>query len=281
MRPFLSICIPTFQRKESLKKLLGHLVRAIEKYRLRDEVEVVISDNASSDRTYEMLMVYAKDKNFLKIRRNHKNLGCDKNIINVLTEARGEYCWLINDHAPIVFHNFSYFIDFLKEQQDFICGLIIPAEKQLKLGKRFVKERYMNDEFIEEYINYVKNSNESDISLLGYINCFIFKRSLIKKIKKRLIKEKNYYYWAHLTIFLYLISRFKGSIIVYKEPWIIDDKQKKLYTELNYKVFLPHEIIKTFYYNRKKAISVFPISQKLKKALIKKLDEQLYWSYIK
>jgi abequosyltransferase len=51
MRPLLSICIPTYNRSQYLKQALETYVSNAA---FDDEVEIVISDNASTDNTEKM-----------------------------------------------------------------------------------------------------------------------------------------------------------------------------------------------------------------------------------
>ena len=54
-RPLLSICIPTRNRSPLLSKMLENIV-SLPTFLGSDEIEVVISDNASDDDTREVVM---------------------------------------------------------------------------------------------------------------------------------------------------------------------------------------------------------------------------------
>jgi glycosyltransferase involved in cell wall biosynthesis len=54
--PLLSICIPTYNRAELLKNCVESIVI---NYDFDEEVEVVISDNASDDNTLEICEMFA------------------------------------------------------------------------------------------------------------------------------------------------------------------------------------------------------------------------------
>ena len=72
-QPILSICIPTFNRAEYLKKSLDSLVcqEPIES----EEIEIVISDNCSTDETNMIGMQYSKEFSNIKYFRNDTNYG--------------------------------------------------------------------------------------------------------------------------------------------------------------------------------------------------------------
>ena len=92
-RPVLSICIPTYNRANALKK---HLQRLVCLDGFDDEVEIVISDNASTDDTESVGKQFASDYSNIKYFRNKENVR-DSNFPIVLGHATGEYLKLMND----------------------------------------------------------------------------------------------------------------------------------------------------------------------------------------
>ena len=93
--PRLSICIPTYQRAELLDACLASVLPQLEP--LGDDVECVISDNASTDATAAVVDRYAREYRLLHFR-NASNIGILGNITKVVTQlARGEYVLLIGD----------------------------------------------------------------------------------------------------------------------------------------------------------------------------------------
>jgi len=93
--PLLSICIPTFNRVDLLELCLSTVLHQVSEF--ADEVECVVSDNASTDRTEAVMREYTK---FYSIRyfRNEENIGIIANITMCASElARGEFVWMIGD----------------------------------------------------------------------------------------------------------------------------------------------------------------------------------------
>lgn len=93
-QPLLSICVPTFNRAPLLRLLLASLVR--EAYGLGDRLEIVVSDNASTDDTPDVVASVQADLP-LKYSRNPTNLGVAANIDAVVGLAAGTYCWIVGD----------------------------------------------------------------------------------------------------------------------------------------------------------------------------------------
>jgi glycosyltransferase involved in cell wall biosynthesis len=88
----LSICIATFNRAdfigETLKSILGQVT---------DEVEVVVVDGASTDRTPEVMSRFSEGNPRLRYVRLDQNGGVDRDYDHSVQFAAGEFCWLMTD----------------------------------------------------------------------------------------------------------------------------------------------------------------------------------------
>jgi len=85
----LSICIPTYNRAEYLSETLESIV-----CQLTDEVEIVISDNASVDNTSDIVRRFMKATPNIIYVQQKENLGADRNYMKSIELASGVYCWL-------------------------------------------------------------------------------------------------------------------------------------------------------------------------------------------
>ena len=93
----LSICIPTFNRAAILRKALAAYVDCPD---FDSDVEIVISDNASTDETKQVAMEFKSRYPNIKYFRNEENVK-DSNFCLVLDRASGEYLKLMNDNFII------------------------------------------------------------------------------------------------------------------------------------------------------------------------------------
>lgn len=96
----LSICIPTYNRDVYLLKNLELLKSYIEKNKLIEIIEIVISNNASTDQTFEVLTLFEKinPKLKLKIYNQKSNIGMIKNFEFVACKALNNiFMWLGDD----------------------------------------------------------------------------------------------------------------------------------------------------------------------------------------
>lgn len=88
----LSICIGTFNRAALLGATLQSVLTQV-----TEECEIVVSDNASTDKTEEVVAEYGRRTDRLRYFRQATNVGLDKNFDHTVELAQGEYCWLVSD----------------------------------------------------------------------------------------------------------------------------------------------------------------------------------------
>lgn len=96
----LSICIPTYNRKE---KVIHQIERIIQSGILNsgNEVELVVSDNCSDDNTYDSLFSLFNDQDGISLYHQENNLGLVGNLYFLFDIAKGEYIWFLSDDDPI------------------------------------------------------------------------------------------------------------------------------------------------------------------------------------
>jgi len=95
MPPLLSICIPTYNRADLLYDLLRCLSLEIAPY--CDDVELIVSDNCSTDHTANIIQEMSQRVK-IQYNRNSNNLGFASNV-KILVEqlATGEFCLIVGD----------------------------------------------------------------------------------------------------------------------------------------------------------------------------------------
>ncbi len=84
----ISFCIPTYNRAKYLRRTLESMLSQV-----GPDVELVISDNGSTDDTHALVRRYQQIFPHLLYVRNGANLGYDLNLLRCLKLARAEYVW--------------------------------------------------------------------------------------------------------------------------------------------------------------------------------------------
>lgn len=96
--PTLSLCVPTYNRAALLEQALGAILAQIGLEEAR-QVEVLVLDNASPDRTPDMVEKAGQQWSHIPLRyvRNAENIGPDANFLKAIEMARGTFVYLLSD----------------------------------------------------------------------------------------------------------------------------------------------------------------------------------------
>lgn len=99
-QPILTIAIPTWNRAEYLRLNLDQL--QAELAQVSYAVELLISDNCSTDETAGTVADFIAKKLPIRYIRNPENIGSDHNIAQCFNEAAGRYVLILGDDDLLV-----------------------------------------------------------------------------------------------------------------------------------------------------------------------------------
>lgn len=114
-RPILSICISTYNRSDWLAVSLKNLFTILPN--VSDEIEVVVTDNASTDNTGEIVKPYQARQDF-RYRRNDQNVGMLGNLEETVFNSRGKYVWVLGDDDIIRSGTIERILAVIQDQSD-------------------------------------------------------------------------------------------------------------------------------------------------------------------
>lgn len=114
----LTIAIPTYNRAENLRATLREFVVQIDQAVLA-EVEIVVSDNCSTDATPQVCADVAAAHPALRLRyfRNATNLGFDGNVNTLFGHAQGRYVWTFSDDDKPSPQALTHVMDMLRQRE--------------------------------------------------------------------------------------------------------------------------------------------------------------------
>jgi abequosyltransferase len=98
-RPLLTISIPTYNRSFFLNELLSCL---LDQCISNPKIELLVSDNDSSDETPSIVKAYINRGLEIRYLRNTTNVGADRNFLQCFEKARGKYVWIIGDDDVVI-----------------------------------------------------------------------------------------------------------------------------------------------------------------------------------
>lgn len=90
----LSICVPTFNRAQSLENLFRNLAEVKKAH--GGQIEICVSDNHSTDHTADVITVW-RDTLDLQVQTQPRNIGATLNMMAVTRECRGNWTVFIGD----------------------------------------------------------------------------------------------------------------------------------------------------------------------------------------
>lgn len=154
----LSICIPTYNRKESLEKNLKSLLPLLSS----NDFEVIISDNCSTDNTVEFVNTFINQYKLSNVRlfSNMSNIGPDKNFTTVLAYSSGKYSLLLGDDDLLNISSVIKLVDILRNN-DFSFVFLAEGNNSFKALKPddmagFLVSTGVNITFMSRMVFYTK-----------------------------------------------------------------------------------------------------------------------------
>ena len=177
-KKLLSICIPTWNRALFLKECLDSIVCQFTDPEIYKQVEIVISDNASTDNTEGIVKVFQQKWNNIKYSKNNENIGFDRNILNVVNKSQGEYCWFLGDDDMLFENALKTVIDkFITYRCSYyLCNAWrVDRIKHKNIRQEF--SFYKQDKYYDSFYSFI-NKNKKKLALCGKLSLHIFKKIL-------------------------------------------------------------------------------------------------------
>lgn len=170
---FLSICIPSYNRPEELRRLL----ESIDATKYADEVEIIIQEDKAPKRQEVKAVVddFIGNSNkhgyIVKYFENNENCGYDKNLRTLPKRAQGEYVMYMGDDDMYVAGALDEYIDLLKsEKPSYILRRYRTIHKDGSVEEyRYSKETVIFEPGEDSYVELFRRSL--------FISGFTFKRN--------------------------------------------------------------------------------------------------------
>jgi abequosyltransferase len=184
----LSICIPTYNRGKELDDLFKSILLSIQNY--EDIVEIVVSDNGSTDDNDNLVNKYQKKFKHFTYQKWPENVGPDKNFIKVIEISNGEYFWLMGSDDALEKNAIRVMIESInRKQPDMLMTDMYRCDSNLKKFKihSWLNSDQKGNEYnlyeSEEQIRLFNNAKPLWGLFFGYISALALKRSKWNEIK--------------------------------------------------------------------------------------------------
>lgn len=175
----LSICIPTYNRRNELERLLTSI--EVAKKATEVDLEVIVHDNASTDGTEELIHNAKKRLNYIKYYCNLKNEGFAANINKSVAASNGRYCWLMGSDDSITPDSIKKIINQVERNPSLIIGNPITHSIERKFFL-FQGERNFNISSENDLTEYISHCNEIS-SAFAFMSTIIISRKFWNKVQ--------------------------------------------------------------------------------------------------
>jgi glycosyltransferase involved in cell wall biosynthesis len=166
----ISICTPTYNEEENIEKLCSEIKLEMEKINV--DYEHIVIDNASSDKTVEILKkICSKDKN-LKLIINSKNFGHIKSPFYGILQSTGDACILMASDFQDPINLISKYVVKWKSGSKVVLAKKISSQENslmFSIRKNFYK-----------FLNKISETKLTE----NTTGSGIFDRSIIEKLRK-------------------------------------------------------------------------------------------------
>ncbi len=178
-RPLVSVGLPTWNRAHLLPKALDSLLN-----QTYQNIEYIISDNASTDGTEKLLRDYALRDPRIHYIRQPVNIDGIRNRDIVLAPARGKYFMWVSDDDWWDLHFVETLVDVLERHPDYGVAMSHFYERYIHAGKDegntvLRRHNFTNLSHQELYWLYLRG-RKTIIFFFG-----LYRTELLKKIFKR------------------------------------------------------------------------------------------------
>lgn len=229
----LSICVPTYNGGQSIQKCLQSIFSAREKY--QDIVEIIVSDNASTDSTYDILQSFDEPNYY--VYRNTENIGYNKNLCKLIDNyANGEFVWTIGDDDLISRFSLELFMKYRSEMDILLLRNIgLSGDGIEELEKTRNLEAYKMS-----YYQAIDRIASGANILATFMSCAIFRRENVKNIDKSEIQESDWNTYSKVFPNGYLLNIGFGKsmkvfyaedVFVYNVPLQRDWAEKMIHIQ--------------------------------------------------
>lgn len=189
----ISFNIPTYNRAEYLKENLDILTAQIKELHKEEEVEINISDNASTDETQKVseACIAANPRLHISYHRNEKNLGPDGNFITAMHLAHGEYSLLWGDDDFLKEGGLARIFELAEYGDRNDIQILLSSTSVYDKHGAFLSEKYFLREDIDELTVDFSDLTQARAyffllrdmgGMLSFISDVVYKTSIISEI---------------------------------------------------------------------------------------------------
>ncbi len=196
-KPILTVAIPTYNRPQSLKKILDQL------YKEKNQAfQIVVSDDSSIDDIESVVKKYQGSMNNLDYYRSKSDHGYSRNILRLYELAKTRYIWFLSDDEEVLQGAIDKILEALNNYKPVVALFnhinIDPYERKLIDGvpKDIL---YNNPKQLIDYTPFMRTC---------FISILVVEKRLSMDLVRKIHDENNIFTQLSLSVLL-LSDKFK------------------------------------------------------------------------
>lgn len=196
-KPILTVAIPTYNRPQSLKKILSQLHK--EK---NQAFQIVVSDDSFLDDVESLVRKYQGSMSNLDYYRNENDHGYSRNILRLYELAKTRYIWFLSDDEEVLPGAIDKILEALNKYQPVVALFnhinIDPYERKLIDGvpKDIL---YNNPKQLIDYVPFMRTC---------FISILVVEKRLPMDLVRKIHDDNNIFTQLSLSVLL-LSDKFK------------------------------------------------------------------------
>ena len=209
-KKLLTICVPTYNREKLVEKqLMFFRAQNNNNSEILKNVNFIVRDNCSKDRTALRLKKIQKTDNFFEYVINNENVGLIGNVQLLLGDVNTEYVWFISDDDILEMNIIDYVLDIIianKSVEYFFLNFHIA--KRLGYSGKLSKDQ--------------KDSKRAALEIFrnGYGSLLLLTSSVYKTSNLVEIKDHKFSSLLSAPLFYSFYSCMKGDIYISNKVYI-------------------------------------------------------------
>lgn len=237
MKPILTIIVPVYNVEKYLSECLESLINQT----LRN-IEIILVDDASTDRSREIIKFYGDSDHRIKVIYNDQNQGPSKSRNKAINIAQGDYIGFVDSDDFVTKEMFEKMYNAsVKSDADIVCcghqdyyeGKVLKAHPPALNSKEIIKH--------EEMLSFIAGAHKSKFLWFTWRN--IYRRDLI--IQNNISYDEEMVYAEDNIFNLYAFYHAKNTVTIDENLYFYRNNNDSI-TNSKVKPFLNKSVQKEF-----------------------------------
>lgn len=201
----LSIAIPLYNCEDSIGKNITIIKEQIAN---RDDIEVVICDNCSTDNSPQIVRKLVGEDNRFRLLSNKENLGMDRNVFKVVQNSNGEYIHIMSADDFYTGGSIQRIVDIIDKYEQKLDIVVLSNNYLNTFNNTIIDNHGISEDVLCETGGKLLEIEELKMLCISNI---VLKRSLLTKIEDWEVGVGML--WPHLFIVSKILNASSNSFV--------------------------------------------------------------------